>query len=285
MLIFLLLYAEIKEYMQRTPNEDLLYYELENQQQNAPWLVLLHGAGGSTETWRLQREALAKHFNLLLVDLPGHGKTAKRPNPHPTYTFNNIAQRVWEVVDFLKLSTVHLVGTSLGSIICLEMRVQRPDQVVSVVLAGAVVKLNSKLRMIAAACPPLARLLGHKAFFKMGAYLILPRRNHKRSRDIFIQESVALSKKEFKKWMSLLGNLGDTLQALFHTPTIIPHLLVSGSQDHLFLSPAKAFTHFHESANIEIFPNCGHVVTIEKARKFNQVCIDYIKNLITVGPS
>jgi len=258
----------------------LLYYECERHPTSKAWLVLLHGAGGSTATWRLQREALARQFNLLLVDLPGHGQTANRPNPHPNYTFENIASRVWQVVDHLKLFGVHLVGTSLGSIICLAMREQRPQQVFSVVLAGAVVKLNTKLKMIAAACPPLARLLGHRAFFRMGAHLILPRKNHKRSRDIFIRESDALSKTEFEKWMGLFGNLNDTLKRLFHAPTIVPHFLVSGSQDHLFLGPAKAFVQLHKCARIEIFPNCGHVVTIERAKKFNQACIDYIKSLV-----
>lgn len=267
----------------KLPKSSLLHYEQEMHPSSDAWLILLHGAGGSMRTWRLQRAALASQFNLLLVDLPGHGKTAEKPNPYPNYTFENIAGRVWQVIDHLKLSAVHLVGTSLGSIICLEMREQRPEQVVSVVLAGAVVKLNRKLRLIAAACPPLARLVGHKTFFRLGAYLILPRKNHKRSRDIFIRESMALSKAEFRKWMGLFGSLNETLNQLFHSSTIVPHYLVSGSQDHLFLSPAEAFVQLHPSASIDVIPNCGHVVTIEKAKHFNRLCIDFIKSLLATG--
>jgi len=34
---------------------------------------------------------------------------------------------------------------------------------------------------------------------------------------------------------------------------------VSGSQDHLFLNPAKAFTDLHESAEIKIFPKSSRI--------------------------
>ena len=261
------------------PQKHLLYYELENQHAAGEWLVLIHGAGGSSATWRLQRAALARHFNLLLVDLPGHGKTSTLFNEKGEYTFDWIAECVWQVVDHLKLKTVHLVGTSLGSIFCLQMRMQRPHQTASVVLAGAVVKLNTKLKVLVKICPPLARLLGKNAFIRFGAHLILPLKNHKKSRDIFIRESNALSQQDFDRWMNLFSTLNDALKTLFQATSTIPHMLVSGSQDHLFLGPAKAFAKKHKNVNLEIFPNCGHVVTIERAKRFNGLCIDYLLKL------
>jgi pimeloyl-ACP methyl ester carboxylesterase len=261
-------------------NNPLLYYEQEYQPSSDAWLVLVHGAGGSSATWRLQRKALAKHFNLLLIDLPGHGKTPPLPNEAPVHSFDKIAERVWQVIDHLKLRAVHLVGTSLGSIICLQMRVLRPQQVASVVLAGAVVKLNTKLKFLVAICPSLAKLMGHKTFIRFGAHLILPLKNHKKSRDIFIRESHALGKAEFNRWMGLFSSLNQTLHTLFHHTSSIPHLLVSGSQDHLFLGPAKDYVHKHDNTEIEIFPNCGHVVTIERAKRFNRVCIEYLHKIV-----
>ena len=47
---------------------DLLHYEIQGKI-DAPWLVFVHGAGGSIKTWKFQIDDLAKDFRLLLIDL------------------------------------------------------------------------------------------------------------------------------------------------------------------------------------------------------------------------
>lgn len=259
-----------------TTHNQLLHYELLRSHPGNECLVMIHGAGGSTDTWRPQREALNKHFNLLLVDLPGHGQTGTLPDEPDKYTISLIAETVWEVVEHLKLGPVCLVGTSLGSIICLEMRVQRPELVSSVILAGPIVRLNTKLRILASLSVTLTNLLGYRTFFRLGAHIVLPRRNHKRSRDVFVRESTALNRAAFHKWIKMVANMGENLENLFKAGSSIPYLLISGSQDHLFLSPAKEYVEHHKNAQLAILPNCGHVVTIERARKFNKLCIDFL---------
>jgi len=54
----------------------MLFYTTHiNSDKNAKWVVFIHGAGGSSSIWYKQINSFRKHFNLLFVDLRGHGQT------------------------------------------------------------------------------------------------------------------------------------------------------------------------------------------------------------------
>lgn len=259
--------------------EDLLYHETHIAHAAAEWLVLIHGAGGSTVTWKRQVPELGQRYNLLVLDLPGHGRMSERPNNETAYTFEHIGERIWAVVDHLRLGAVHLLGVSLGSVIALSMREQRPQQVASVVNGGAIVRLSSGLKMLATASLTMAKVIGYPAFYRISARIMMPRKNHQRSREVFIRESRFLSTAEFRKWTSMYQGLNKTLKRLFAAHSEIPQLVVMGAQDHLFLDQAQRYARLHESVRLEVLPRCGHVVTIEQAERFNALCMAFLLSI------
>lgn len=254
----------------------MLHHEVYNNVPGADWLIFIHGAGGSTVTWKRQVPELSQHYNLLLVDLPGHGKTAGNRVNDSNYSFDLIGQRIWDVVDHLRLETVHLVGVSLGTIIALTMQEQRPDAIRSLVNAGAIVRLNRKLRVLASSSLALAKVIGYPAFYRLSARIMMPRKNHQRSREVFIRESKALSTEEFKKWTNMYYGLNKTLRELFLAPERVPHLIVMGEQDHLFRDEAKRYAQERQRVRFEVVPKCGHVVSIERAEQFNRLCLEHL---------
>ncbi len=260
-------------------DNSLLYFETHQRSDNDTWMLLVHGAGGSIRTWKKQTEELGAQYNLLIVDLPGHGNNAGNSEQFPNYSFLFLAERMWEVVDHLKIAKLHIVGVSLGTIICLQMRVSQPARVLSVIMPGAIVKLNTKLKVLASLSLALAKIIGYRNFYKLSARIMLPRNNHKKSRDVFIKESKKLSINEFKKWTALYYNLNKTLLEFFYLKSEIPHLLIMGSQDHLFLPPAKDYVVQHVNAEISIVADCGHVISIERAQNFNTICLQFLKSL------
>ena len=40
-----------------------------------PWVTFIHGAGGSSTIWYKQLKAFSSNFNILLIDLRGHGRS------------------------------------------------------------------------------------------------------------------------------------------------------------------------------------------------------------------
>ncbi len=259
--------------------KQLLHFETHQKKSNSEWLVLVHGAGGSTRTWKRQTEPLGEAYNLLVIDLPGHGQNAGRTFQEDKYTFEFVAHKIWEVVDHLGIQKVHLVGISLGTILCLQMRVLHPNRVLSMIMPGAIVQLNLKLRLLASVSLFFAKIIGYRNFYNISAYIMMPRGNHKKSREVFIKESKALTVDEFKKWTNLYYHLNAALNHFFQLNSAVPHLLVMGSQDHLFLPPAQKYADAHPNANISIIPKCGHVVSIEKAQQFNEICLSFLNAL------
>ncbi|MBA2540553.1 MAG: alpha/beta fold hydrolase, partial [Deltaproteobacteria bacterium] len=93
-------------------------------------LVLIHGLGSARTVWSLVTPELAKKFDVLAVDLPGHGQT-----PWTAGTAMDpraLADSVRATLDALNVKRAHLVGNSLGGWVSLELAAAYPDRVASV---------------------------------------------------------------------------------------------------------------------------------------------------------
>ena len=75
----------------------MIYSEIHTQENQNEWIVFVHGAGGNISTWNRQIGFFKAHFNLLTIDLRGHGKSSSDDNA-PAYTFEQIAQDILEVL-------------------------------------------------------------------------------------------------------------------------------------------------------------------------------------------
>lgn len=257
-----------------------LYTEKHFLSSSNEWVVFVHGAGGSTRTWRRQIEDFSAGYNLLLIDLPDHGASSEIPNTTEEYSFEWLADTIWKAVDDAGIQTAHLCGLSLGSILVMEMERRQPVRVESMVLGGAIVRLDRKLKVIARTSLSLARLIGFRAFYRLAARIALPRKNHKRSRSVFVRESRALTIAAFERWTRMYTGLDAHLEELFTYVTDTPRHLLMGSQDHLFGRTAQDYSEVHEHASLQVVDGCGHVVSIERPELFNQHALEFLQSLL-----
>ena len=117
----------------------MLHYKTIVNNQFDRWVVMIHGAGGSIEVWYRQVADFARHFNILLVDLAGHGGSSDE-SFGKNFSFLKAAEQVVEVLDHLKIEKSHFMGLSLGSIVVRVIAERNPRRVASMVLAGAVTR-------------------------------------------------------------------------------------------------------------------------------------------------
>jgi pimeloyl-ACP methyl ester carboxylesterase len=113
-----------------------------------PLAVLLHGAGLNHAVWALQSRWLAFHgWNVLAVDLPGHGASAGPPLP----AIERMGEWVVTLLDALKAGDAVLIGHSMGSLIALQAAAIAPDRIAKLVLIGAAAAMPVHPELLAAA--------------------------------------------------------------------------------------------------------------------------------------
>ena len=125
-----------------------------------PTMLLLHGTGASTHSWRDLAPLLARSFDVVAPDLPGHGFT-DMPVPH-RLSLDGIAGDVGQLLTAIEARPDLVVGHSAGAAIllamCLDGRIA-PRQVVSV--NGALLPFRGMPGRI---FTPLAKMLAGTSF-------------------------------------------------------------------------------------------------------------------------
>lgn len=84
-----------------------------------PAVVLLHGTGAATHSWRHLMPLLAQDHRVIAMDLPGHGFTRGRPAGE--LTLPGMAAAVTALLDKLEVRPERLIGHSAGAAIALRM--------------------------------------------------------------------------------------------------------------------------------------------------------------------
>jgi len=94
-------------------------------------LLLVHGLGANLHSWRTVAPDLARHREVIALDLPGHGRSPAEPG---SGTFAGLARSLSEWLEREGLTGIDMVGSSMGARLVLEMARRRK--------AGAVVALD-----------------------------------------------------------------------------------------------------------------------------------------------
>jgi len=119
-----------------------LSYEYEVVGSGEP-LLLLHGFTGSMETWRSFIPSWSEQFQVILVDIVGHGKT-ESPEDVTHYDIRNAALQMKELLDYLHIEKAHILGYSMGGRLAITMACLYPEYVRSLLLENCTAGLESE---------------------------------------------------------------------------------------------------------------------------------------------
>ncbi len=98
-------------------------------------IVFIHGFGGDQNGWMFNVTALTEQYPVYTVDLPAHGESSRQVG---NGSLGGLAEVVAGLMSALAEPRVHLVGHSLGAAVAVEIALQQPEQVASLVLLSGV---------------------------------------------------------------------------------------------------------------------------------------------------
>ena len=250
-----------------------IFYKAENNSKQ--WITFIHGAGGNSSIWFNQIRFFKGYFNIMLIDLRGHGKSLAPPN-EIQYSFDLIIDDLIEVLDHQKIQKSHFVGISLGSILIQKMIQTHPNRIEKIGLGGAILNLNLQSRFLMFFGKLTKTILPFIWIYIFLAYVIMPYKNHRKSRALFIREAKKLSEDEFRKWYKLTAKLLPLLERIRKQEVIIPTLYIMGSEDYMFLPFVKKIIKIHQYSSLLILKKSGHVVNIDQPEQFNDGLLSFL---------
>lgn len=257
----------------------MLFHKVFSHKSSKTWVVFVHGAGGSNAVWFRQLRDFKKHFNVLLVDLRGHGKSKAKYSEEELYKFEEIAQDVIKTMDHLNIEKAHFVGISLGCIVIRAIDKLAPGRAASIILGGAVVQFNKRINVLVSMAKLLNSILPYMWLYRLNAWILIPSKQHAQSRNLFIREAIKLGEKEFKKWLHMSDEIRHSLKEYLIKEASAPVLYLMGERDHMFLPMVTDLVKKHFNSKLEVINNSGHVCNLDQPDVFNERSIQFIKSI------
>lgn len=261
-------------------NPKVLYHKVYFKGNDFPWVVLIHGAGGSSAIWFKQIREYKRNFNVVLVDLRGHGRSAnlfQEWKNKKRYTFEEISKDIIDVLDYRGIEKAHFVGISLGTIIIRVLGELYPERVASMVMGGAIIRFNTRSKLLLWLARKIKSFVPYMWIYRIYAWILLPRKRHSESRNLFIREAKKLYQKEFMRWIRITTNIHPIMANFREQELPIPVLYLMGDEDYMFLPSVRLLVQKHTNALLHIIPDSGHVCNVDQPELFNRHSIEFIR--------
>jgi pimeloyl-ACP methyl ester carboxylesterase len=250
-------------------------------------VVLIHGIGGSVESWLPTFGALATQHRVYAFDLLGQGRTDKPRDV--SYGIPDLAQFVKDLMAALKVERAHVVGHSLGGAVGTRLAIMAPmavDKLVLVSSAGLGKGVTLGLRL--SSVPVLGEILtrpsrsGTARFARTAVY------DPAVMTDELIEQQYQMAslpgmQQSFLRILRANGNVFGQFESMVG-PNVRglaaitgPVLVVWGRQDQVLpVAHAEVAARGLPNARLHIFDHCGHIPMLEHTQAFNELLVGFL---------
>ncbi len=254
------------------------YYEVSG---TGEALVMIHGFGGSGRFWQAQKDFLQTDFQVLTLDLPGHGKSGWMP-----VTLNEMTIDIRQILSSIGISQFSIVASSMGGLVALELYRHLAVDIMRMSLVGAV--------------PKFAKGPNYPAGLDVGKIRMLSRQfdgDYASILDIFFRSLFTMKERgsERFKWVKELrqsepvppretlkyfldilekADLRDRLASV-----ICPLQFITGTEDYICPRAILDWVALHtHNARFDFIEGCGHLPFLIEVEEYNRLLEDFLLN-------
>jgi 3-oxoadipate enol-lactonase len=230
-------------------------------------ILLIHAVGQDLTYWDRQIEALSDRYNVVALDLPGHGRSSAALEP---WSFDYAARVVAGLIEQLDVAPVHLVGLSFGGMVAQATTLARPDLVRSLVLIGTASSFPDEVRKGMNARAQLVRSNGMAAVVESTLQRWFTRQTAQRRPDIIDRITKTLLSDDaatHAEIWDIIANLNfDDRLSEVQCPTLV---LVGEQDPSTPPAVAAGLASRIPNAKMVVIPDASHIVTVEAPEAVN----------------
>ena len=236
-----------------------------------PAVMLLHGLFGAGGNLGGLARVLCDKFTVFSVDLPSHGRSEWLKNP----SLSAMAESVQHWMDTAGIAQTHLVGHSLGGKVAMQLALQYPQRVESLVVADiAPVKYSAHHDAVFAALGEVDA--AHCTRRQQAADLMV---QHLKGDALiqFLLMSLRHDAEGILRWRFDLQGLRRSYSSILAAPSVEqsylgPVLFIKGgTSDYILEAHWPVIQRLFPEASIKVMSGCSHWLHAEKPQLFNGI--------------
>ncbi len=264
-----------------TPDNVKLYYEEVGQ--GTP-ILFVHEFASDYRGWEPQMREFGKRYRCITYSARGY-TPSDVPDDKDAYSYRDVMRDCVAVLDHLKIAQAHLIGLSMGGYTCVQVALNHPGRVRSMVLAGTG---SGSERWYTEDFHSASRALGDE-FERQGSAKIAETYGMGPSRLPFLLKDPR-GFAEFGKHLAehdAQGSANTSRGFQGGRPSLYdfeaeirklatPALIVVGDEDERCIEPSLFLKDAIPASGLVMLPKTGHVVNLEEPDLFNQVVGDFL---------
>jgi pimeloyl-ACP methyl ester carboxylesterase len=239
-------------------------------------LVLLHGIGGSSESWEEQLNQLSDRYRIIAWDMPGYGGSDGFDSTAPIV--DDYVDCLTALLDVRAVNKVHILGQSIAALIAARFCVRNPDRINSYIFAHGLTGLGG-LDDDARITAKDGRLevfeaLGPKRFAREKGSAIMSPRVSEEAREKAVGVMAQVKPAGFRQAVEMLSAAD-----LFKDTASItaPALVICGADDPIAPEPVcRSVVSALSNAQFCLIPGVGHYSATENPPLFNEAISGFL---------
>ncbi len=257
-----------------------IYYQIDGK--GKP-IILLNGIMMTTVSWEIIIEPLKNMNQIIRLDLLDQGKSARQTK---SYTLYDQADVVYELIKYLDLKEVNLVGISYGGYTALTLASKYPDLVDRMIIFNSAADVDHRDAPMFKDFMRVADLGDPHAFY-LTTIPIFYGTTFSNSQVKWMQEREALLVEFFKdaEYRQSVKRLSESclsynIKSEIHKIKAAT-LIVNGAEDYVFPYPKQQFIHENVKDSILVsMAKTGHVPIYENTALYVSLIYGFINNPI-----
>ncbi|MFN0088621.1 MAG: alpha/beta fold hydrolase [Blastocatellia bacterium] len=248
-------------------------------------LVLIHGYGASSFTWKDAFAVLSNRYRVIAVDLKGFGFTGK---PEGDYTRRAQGELVVGLLDHLKIEKAVLCGNSMGGEVSLNAAVHHPERVAGLILvdsAGVTVGGTGSLSPGYMRAPFIGPLLAAVALTSNSMVRSGLRKSF-HNQSLVTEDRIAAYYRPLKTvggqraaFLARVQSGADPVEPRL-SEIKAPTLILWGAEDRLIpLEAGRKMQTLIPGSRLVVFDQCGHIPQEEMPERFVREVMEFLAGL------